>query len=83
MRAKAESGRGRGPGGKRWHNEIINVSMEGQERHVLSAAKQDGHNQRMGKSDLEAVDQAVTCALENGEVVMVSWVVEDGLQCRH
>jgi len=49
----------------------------------ISAAKQDGHDQRMGKPDLEAVDQAVPCALENGEVVMVLWVVEDGLQCGH
>ena len=53
------------------------------ETYVLSAAKQDGHDQRMGKPDLEAVDQAVPCALENGEVVMVLWVVEDGLQCGH
>ena len=53
------------------------------ETYVLSAAKQDGHDQRMGKPDLEAVDEAVPCALENGEVVMVSWVVENGLQCGH
>jgi hypothetical protein len=38
----------------------------------------------MGKSDFEAVDQAVSCTLENGEVVMVSRVVQNGLQCgRH
>jgi hypothetical protein len=49
--------------------------------HVLSSAEQDGHDQRMGKPDLEAVDQAVSCALENGEVVAVSRVVQDGLQC--
>ena len=35
----------------------------------------------MGKPDLDAVHEAVPCALEDGEVVMVSWVVEDGLQC--
>jgi hypothetical protein len=51
---------------------------------VLSSAEQDGHDQRMGKSDLEAVYKAVPCALENGEVVMVSRVVQGGLQCgRH
>lgn len=62
--------------------------MESDDRHtrvdgklkpyVLSSAEQDGHDQRMGKSDLEAVHQAVPCALENGEVVMVSRVVQDG-----
>ena len=35
----------------------------------------------MGKPDLEAVDQAVPCALEDGEVVMVLRVVQDGLEC--
>ena len=49
--------------------------------YVLSSAEQDGHDQRMGESDLEAIDQAVPCALENGEVVMVPRVVQDGLQC--
>jgi len=50
----------------------------------IFSAEQDGHDQLMGKSDLEAVDQAVPCALENGEVVMVSRVVQDGLYCgRH
>jgi len=48
---------------------------------VLSAAEQDGHDQRMGKPDLDAVHETVPCALEDGEVVMVSRVVEDGLQC--
>ena len=52
--------------------------------YVLSSAEQDCHDQRMGKSDLEAVDKAVTCALENSKVVMVSRVVQDGLHCgRH
>jgi hypothetical protein len=53
------------------------------ERHlgnVLSATEQDGHDQRMGKPDLDAVHETVPCALEDGEVVMVSRVVEDGLQ---
>jgi hypothetical protein len=49
--------------------------------YVLSSAEQDGHDQRMGESDLEAVYQAVPCALEDGEVVMVSRVVQDGLEC--
>ena len=49
--------------------------------YVLSSAEQDGHDQSMGESDLEAIDQAVPCALENGEVVMVPRVVQDGLQC--
>jgi hypothetical protein len=48
---------------------------------VLSAAEQDGHDQRMGKPDFGAVYEAVSCALEDGEVVMVSRVVEDCLQC--
>jgi hypothetical protein len=48
-------------------------------RNVLSATEQDGHDQRMGKPDLDAVDKAVPCALEDGEVVMVPRVVEDGL----
>lgn len=53
------------------------------ERHlgnVLSATEQDGHNQRMWKPDLDAVHETVPCALEDGEVVMVSRVVNDGLQ---
>lgn len=49
--------------------------------HVLASAKEDGHDQRMGKPDFEAVDQAVPCALEDGEVVMVLRVVDDGLEC--
>ena len=48
---------------------------------VLSAAEQDGHDQCMGESDFGAVHETVSCALEDGEVVMVSRVVEDGLQC--
>lgn len=51
-----------------------------EKHYVLSSAEQDGHDQRMGESDFEAVDQAVPCALENGEVVMVLRVVEDGLE---
>ena len=35
----------------------------------------------MGKPDLDAVHETVPCALEDGEVVMVSRVVEDDLQC--
>ena len=35
----------------------------------------------MGESDLDTVHEAIPCALEDGEVVMVSWVVEDGVQC--
>jgi len=45
----------------------------------ISAAEQDGHDQRMGKPDLDTIHKAVPCALEDGEVVMVSWVVDDGL----
>jgi len=48
-------------------------------RNVLSATEQDGHDQRMGEPDLDAVDKAVPCALEDGEVVMVPRVVEDSL----
>jgi len=47
----------------------------------ISATEQDGHDQRMGKPDLDAVHETVPCALEDGEVVMVSRVVEDDLQC--
>jgi len=62
----------RGGGGERDDKCICYV-------HSLSAAKQDGHDQRMGKSDLDAIHKAIPCALEDSEVVMVSWVVDDGL----
>jgi hypothetical protein len=58
---------------------VAACGWENLKAYVLSSAEQDGHDQRMGKSDLEAVDQAISCALKNGEVVMVSRVVEDGL----
>lgn len=49
------------------------------EQNVLSATKQDCHDQCMGKSNLDAVHEAVACALENGEVVAVLRVGYDGV----
>ena len=53
------------------------------EQDVLSATKQDGHDQCMGKPNLDAVYETIACTLENGKVVMVLRVGQDGLNSGH
>lgn len=52
-------------------------------RNVLSAAEQDGHDQRMGKPDFDTVHDPIARTLEDREVVMEPRVVEDSLEVGH
>lgn len=45
--------------------------------HALAPPKEDAHEQRMWEADLDAVDQAVACALEDSEIGLQARVCND------
>jgi hypothetical protein len=56
---------------------------EGLDIDALSPPEEDGHEQGMGKADLDAIYQSIPGALENGEVIVKSGIREDILHGRH
>lgn len=46
-------------------------------RYVLSTAKEDGHDQRMGEPDFDTVHKPIACTLQYGEIVMIVGVRYD------
>lgn len=49
----------------------------------LSTTEQNGHDQRMRETDLDAVDEAIPSTLQDSEVVVVSWVGDYVLYAGH
>lgn len=48
-------------------------------RGLLSPSEQNRHNESMGESNFRTIDQAISCAFEDGKVIMVGGVGDDFL----
>lgn len=67
------------PRGRRSEASVEVVGMGGDEADTPSAAKQNGHDESMWKSDFDAINETIACSLENGEVVVIGGVGKESV----
>lgn len=49
----------------------------------VSPAEENRHDQGMREPDLDAVHESIASTFEDGEIVVVGWIVDDGLDGVH